>query len=109
MNKKTPGIKGKPIDGNTRCIHYNSLLDIIAIKFKCCQEYYPCYQCHIETADHPAEKWSKAEQDQKAVLCGNCGTELTIKEYLDSGNKCPDCSALFNPKCSLHHPLYFEM
>jgi uncharacterized CHY-type Zn-finger protein len=101
-------IKGKPIDDNTRCVHYHSPLDIIAIKFKCCNDYYPCHQCHEETAGHPAEKWSKDEQDIKAVLCGICRHELTIKEYLASGNKCPGCSSLFNPKCSLHYDLYFK-
>ena len=42
-------IKGKPVDKQTRCEHYQSELDIIAIKFKCCNDYYPCFSCHAET------------------------------------------------------------
>ena len=62
------------------------LLDIIAIKFKCCEKYYPCYQCHEETADHPAQIWNKDEWNIKAILCGVCKTELTINDYMRSGN-----------------------
>lgn len=40
---------GKPIDHQIRCIHYHTTNDIIAIKFKCCDQYYPCYSCHDET------------------------------------------------------------
>ena len=35
---------GVAIDAQTRCAHYHSELDRIAIKFKCCQAYYACYQ-----------------------------------------------------------------
>ena len=99
---------GKVVDDNTRCGHYHSPLDIIAIKFKCCDRYYPCYQCHEETADHPAQIWSKDEWDTKAILCGACKSELTINEYVRSGNRCPNCKAAFNPNCSKHYHLYFQ-
>ncbi len=102
-------VKGKIIDDQTRCVHYHSELDIIAIKFRCCLDYYPCHSCHAETAGHPAVPWGKEERNEKAILCGACKSELTIREYLESGNKCPVCSQLFNPNCSLHYPLYFEM
>lgn len=102
-------IKGKIIDDQTRCEHYHSELDIIAIKFKCCRDYYPCFQCHEEVAGHQAQKWSKDERDEKAILCGVCKTELTINEYFHSGNICPSCNSHFNPKCNLHYHLYFEM
>ena len=65
-------VYGKVIDDNTRCEHYHSALDIIAIKFKCCDKYYPCYQCHEQTADHAAQTWNKNEWDTKAILCGIC-------------------------------------
>ncbi len=29
-------VKGKLVDDQTRCVHYRSTLDVIAIKFKCC-------------------------------------------------------------------------
>jgi uncharacterized CHY-type Zn-finger protein len=102
-------VYGKVIDDNTRCEHYHSPVDIIAIKFKCCDRYYPCFQCHQEIADHPAEIWNKDEWDEKAILCGVCKTELSIKEYMDSGEHCPNCRSAFNPNCSKHYHLYFQI
>lgn len=102
-------VKGKTIDDQTRCEHWHSSLDIIAIKFKCCKEYYyPCYQCHEETVDHKPEVWKKEEWNTKAILCGVCKTELTINEYFHSVNHCPHCHAAFNPNCCRHYHLYFE-
>ncbi|MCS5489202.1 CHY zinc finger protein [Algoriphagus limi] len=99
---------GKPVDNQTRCVHWHSDLDIIAIKFKCCDKYYPCFSCHEEEADHEHQVWPKTEFDQKAILCGVCGTELGIQEYMDSNNTCPKCKSSFNPGCSKHYHLYFE-
>ena len=101
-------MKGKPIDDQTRCVHYHTDKDVIAIRFKCCGEFYPCYACHAETAGHNARGWPKAEWDSKAILCGVCNNELTINEYLTCGDECPNCKAQFNPNCSLHYGLYFE-
>ena len=101
-------VKGKTVDEQTRCTHYHSPLDVIAIKFKCCDTYYPCFYCHEETAGHKAEVWSKNEFDTRAILCGICKQEMTINEYLHSNYQCPHCSAGFNPKCSNHNHLYFE-
>lgn len=111
MPNETPDIKvkGKLVDDNTRCTHYHSILDIIAIRFKCCNEYYPCYECHEEEAGHQAIIWKKDEWNTKAILCGQCKHEMTIKEYFNSNNQCPYCKAAFNPGCSKHYPLYFEM
>jgi uncharacterized CHY-type Zn-finger protein len=102
-------VKGKLVDDQARCVHYHSPVDIIAIKFKCCNEYYPCYECHSETAGHEAEVWTKKNWDEKAILCGVCKTELTIREYLESSNTCPKCRSSFNPGCSRHYHLYFEI
>lgn len=99
---------GKPVDNQTRCVHWHSQLDVIAIKFKCCDKYYPCFSCHKETTDHKPEVWPRAEFDSKAILCGVCGTELTINEYMESDHTCPKCQAAFNPGCSKHYHLYFE-
>src|SRR5690606_20898541 len=96
------------VDSQTRCTHYHSQLDIIAIKFKCCKKYYPCYECHQEAEIHKPQVWSVVEHDQKAILCGVCKHELTITEYINSGNKCTSCKSNFNPGCSLHYHLYFE-
>lgn len=100
---------GKVTDDKTRCEHYHSELDIIAIKFKCCDKYYSCYQCHEETAGHAVQTWDKDEWGTKAILCGNCKAELTINEYMRSGNQCPNCKAPFNPNCSKHYHLYFQV
>lgn len=102
-------LKGKLTDNQTRCIHYHSVLDIIAIKFKCCNAYYACYECHKEEAGHEAIVWAIEERNTKAILCGNCQEELSITAYLNSSNKCPHCKAVFNPKCSNHYHLYFEV
>jgi len=101
-------VKGKLIDDQTRCQHYHSPLDIIAIKFKCCGDYFACYQCHEETVKHEPTVWKKEEWDAKAVLCGVCKEELTINEYLRSNNQCQYCGSVFNPGCSKHYHLYFE-
>jgi len=101
-------VYGQTVDSETRCVHYHSQLDIIAIKFKCCKKYYPCYKCHQEAEIHTPQVWSVAEHNQKAILCGVCKHELTITEYINSGNKCTSCKSNFNPGCSLHYHLYFE-
>jgi uncharacterized CHY-type Zn-finger protein len=106
--KKEIEVKGKIVDNQTRCVHYRSDLDIIAIKFKCCNEYYPCFSCHEEEAGHEPQTWKKEEFDTLAILCGVCEHELTINEYLKSDAICPNCQAAFNPKCSIHYHLYFD-
>lgn len=102
-------VKGEEVDDNFRCIHYHSAVDIAAIKFKCCNTYFACYFCHQEKADHSPQIWSKAEFNRHAVACGNCKQEITIASYLSSDNKCPNCKALFNPRCSNHHHFYFSI
>jgi len=102
-------ILGHPVDGQTRCIHYQGPTDILAIRFRCCREYYPCFTCHEETAGHPAEVWSRQERKTRALLCGACRHEMTIDEYLLSEHSCPACGAGFNPGCSKHYHMYFEM
>ncbi|MCA1055010.1 hypothetical protein LCM10_08435 [Rossellomorea aquimaris] len=101
-------VKGVDVDTHTRCRHYHSEIDIIAIKFKCCDTYYPCHLCHEETADHEAIRWSREEWHTPAVLCGGCGHELTILQYMNCQSVCPECQASFNPGCQLHYHLYFE-
>ncbi|WP_368498075.1 helix-turn-helix domain-containing protein [Herbiconiux sp. A18JL235] len=103
-----PAVLGPTVDAQTRCVHYRGPLDVVAIRFACCGEYYPCHLCHEQTADHPAAVWPLAERDRRAVLCGVCDHELTIADYLAS-TSCPSCAAAFNPGCSLHTHLYFEV
>lgn len=108
MKTKNISVKGELIDNNTRCSHYHAHLDVIAIKFKCCKEYYACYYCHVALADHAAIVWDQNEFDTHAILCGVCYKELTIHEYKNANNNCPYCKASFNPKCVNHHDFYFE-
>ncbi|MBC7744304.1 MAG: hypothetical protein H7096_04315 [Flavobacterium sp.] len=102
-------VKGNCLDNETRCVHYHTDLDIVAIKFKCCQTYYPCFKCHAEDADHFPQQWKKEELKTKAILCGACKAELTIQQYFKCNYTCPFCSASFNPGCQNHNYLYFEI
>src|SRR5688500_6653863 len=102
----SPAVLGPTVDEQTRCIHYRTTLDIVAIRFACCGQYYPCHLCHDETADHPSRPWSAGASDERAVLCGACWTELTVVEYLGAA-RCPACTAAFNPRCARHHSIYF--
>ena len=103
-----PEVRGLDLDPQTRCRHYHGALDIIAIKMNCCGVYYACKDCHVELADHEISVWPRAQWNSKALLCGACGNELTINEYLQSESRCPACSAGFNPGCRNHYHLYFE-
>lgn len=101
-----PRVLGRTVDSETRCVHYSLPLDVVAIKFYCCNEYYPCHQCH---AGHDIAPWPRHRLDagDKIVLCGVCKRELTFAEYARS--VCPACAAPFNPKCALHYSMYFEL
>lgn len=59
-------------------------------------------------ADHEAARWPRDAFDRLAVLCGACDSEFSIRDYLDGDDRCQTCDAAFNPRCRLHHPLYFE-
>lgn len=108
MSRQRPQVLGPVVDEQTRCIHYRTPLDVIAIKFVCCGEFYPCHLCHGEAADHVAEQWPVNRRAERAVLCGVCGCQLTISSYLGLGS-CPECAAEFNPGCKLHLELYFQI
>jgi uncharacterized CHY-type Zn-finger protein len=99
---------GVSIDPQTRCLHWHSGPDIIAIKFKCCGQWYSCFECHAEVTDHEAGVWPSNAFNEKAILCGACGHQLTINKYLNCGSVCPACKRRFNPGCANHHHLYFE-
>ncbi|QBM88432.1 Uncharacterized protein, contains Zn-finger domain of CHY type [Metschnikowia aff. pulcherrima] len=104
-------VHGAVVDDKTRCAHYHLVLDIIAIKFKCCGRYYPCYQCHEEISGHSIQRWRRDElkSGHKVILCGECKKTLTFDEYSNNGAKCLCCDANFNPKCALHYDLYFDL
>ncbi len=107
MQTPHPEVRGIDLDRNTRCAHYRTDRDIVAIKMKCCGLYYACKDCHEALADHPIEVWSEAEWNQLAVLCGACQKQMTIRQYMESGSMCPECGAAFNPGCRKHYQFYF--
>ncbi|WP_336884686.1 hypothetical protein [Oceanobacillus massiliensis] len=78
------------------------------MKFYCCNEYFPCFKCHEEYGCREMAIWPENKFEEKAILCGSCGEEITIRDYLNSGYSCPLCRRAFNPGCSTHLDLYFE-
>ncbi len=102
-------VLGVMVDQKTRCVHYHTEKDVIAIKHRCCQTYYACIKCHLELANHEPAIWKKEQFNEKAVLCGVCQTELSINEYMASKFQCPYCKHEFNERCSLHYGEYFEV
>ncbi|KAI5959805.1 HOT13 [Candida pseudojiufengensis] len=101
-------IKGQLVDNQTRCIHYHTPVDLIAIKFKCCPKlYYPCFKCHEELNNHSIEKYDIKDKTEEVIICGNCFNTMTIENYINCNSKCPYCKSIFNSKCSLHYDLYF--
>jgi len=100
-------VRGVDVDDETRCAHYGTDRDVVAIRFPCCDTYYPCHRCHAEVADHDAERWPIDRRGEPAVLCGACGTELPIQEYLGV-TACPACETRVNPGCADHYGRYVE-
>jgi uncharacterized CHY-type Zn-finger protein len=100
-------VLGVATDAETRCDHYGTEHDVVALRFGCCGRYYACYRCHAEIADHEAEPWPADRRDEPAAYCGVCGATLTGAEYM-TVEACPTCAAAFNPGCANHYDRYFE-
>ncbi|MGD0545909.1 MAG: CHY zinc finger protein [Candidatus Acidiferrales bacterium] len=107
MNPNLSDVRGVNLDSQARCEHYHGPTDIIAIRVKCCGVYYACKDCHAALAGHEIEVWPENEWNQKAILCGACGTELTIDQYMKCEFRCPACREHFNPGCRNHYHFYF--
>ncbi len=101
-------VRGLDVDGETRCRHYDGPRDVVALRFRCCGRYHPCFQCHDALADHDPRRWPASSFDRRAVLCGACQTELRIADYLGV-TACPVCGAAFNPDCRDHYDRYFAV
>ncbi|PRZ12326.1 putative CHY-type Zn-finger protein [Nesterenkonia sandarakina] len=101
-------IRGAVVDEQTRCRHYAGPLDVVAIRFFCCDRWYPCLQCHREAEAHPISRWPQARREELALLCGVCRERFSIAEYL-LAQACAHCGAGFNPGCATHHRFYFEL
>ncbi|GAA2000851.1 hypothetical protein GCM10009755_06130 [Brevibacterium samyangense] len=106
---EAPSCSGDPVPelvGRLGCGHWNSPFDVIAIRFLCCDQWFPCLHCHDEVSNHPIRPWPRHRHDEHAVLCRMCGTTLLITDYLGARG-CSGCGAVFNPGCALHAPVYF--
>ena len=102
-------LRGVRVDSETRCAHWDDAVDVVALRFGCCETYYPCDACHDAATDHEAVPWPRERFDEPAVLCGVCRTALTAREYLNGDDACPACGAAFNPGCRKHRDRYFEV
>ncbi|GMM35233.1 Hot13 protein [Saccharomycopsis crataegensis] len=99
---------GLLVDRQTRCVHYHSPLDIVALKFKCCKTFYPCHQCH--PLSHMVRRYNNKDlEHETVVLCGQCHRGLKFNEYANGEYRCKYCDCDFNPKCEGHHKLYFDL
>src|SRR5699024_1709835 len=85
------------IDQETRCKHYHSELDRVAIKFHCCGRYFPCIQCHGECGCGERKVWPRDTFNEKAILCGNCGEELTINDICIAKISVPHAGQILIP------------
>ena len=77
-----PLLRGVGLDAQTRCAHYATARDVVALRFACCPAYWSCHRCHAELADHPAVPVPAGDFDRPHVLCGVCRTELSVAAYL---------------------------
>lgn len=99
-------IYGRLTDKQGRCIHYHSVLDVIANKCAICGKFYSCYKCHNEKETHA---FGAVDPDEpNSVMCGVCGSQFSYTEYSQMGSKCRVCGANFNPRCALHKCIYSE-
>lgn len=97
------------VDAETRCAHYANERDVVAIRFACCDAYYPCFRCHAAVTDHDPGSIPTAEFTDPGVLCGVCGGALSVRSYLDCKDECPACGVAFNPGCAAHYDCYFDV
>lgn len=103
-----PEVAGLEVDARTRCAHYHSPLDVVAVKMHCCGVFYACKDCHEALAGHAILVWPRAQWNERAVLCGACSTTMSISRYLTCADRCPHCDVSFNPRCRDHHATYFS-
>ena len=101
-------VYGDILDEETRCQHYHSERDVIALKCFACQKYYPCFLCHDRYEDHAFLAYPMSRSKDRVVLCGHCRTGLTISQYLGCEDACPICTHPFNPGCKKHRSIYFQ-
>ena len=99
--------QGLLVDDESRCVHYHSEKDIVALQCYECKKYYACYQCHDTLESHVFSPYPLILKEARPILCGSCKTLLSYEEYTEKGT-CPFCNAQFNPACQKHHSIYFR-
>jgi uncharacterized CHY-type Zn-finger protein len=75
-------VRGVAVDGATRCAHYRTDRDVVAIRFACCDAFYACFDCHATVTDHDAGRLPADRLDEPSVRCGACGTVHAARTYL---------------------------
>lgn len=100
-------IRGSAVDPETRCAHYDSERDVIAIKFRCCESFYPCFRCHEESTAHDPLRWPVDRLSEAIVFCGRCRSRISGSAYVNGDHTCPNCGGDFNPGCESHYDRYF--
>ncbi|EMA64649.1 CHY zinc finger protein [Halorubrum lipolyticum] len=93
-------LRGVAVDPETRCAHWDTAVDVVALRLSCCETYYPCDACHDAVTGHAAEPWPRDRFDEPAALCGACGATLSAREYLDGDSEGPSPSDSEGPSPS---------
>lgn len=88
------------------CHHYNSDDDVVLNKCSICEQFWPCYLCHAEVSDHSFGQMLLDAPD--STQCSACGHLMGYAEY-SAQPWCPGCHHPFNPGCSLHAEIYFDI
>lgn len=110
VGNQRPVVLGIGVDGESRCAHWRSSVDVVAMRFKCCGAFYGCAGCHVAVAGHAPERWDvRRDRDEIVAMCGVCGTQYPLKGYLANGDACSTCGADWNPGCRKHRELYFKV
>ena len=108
-----PVVHGVGLERHTasRCAHWQSELDVLALLAPCCSKFYACASCHDACEEHALVPWADdTPLETKALLCGVCQSRIAIIDYMDPSRPsvCPACSAGFNPGCKTHWNIYFS-
>ena len=96
-------IFGITLDEFGRCQHWHQSFDVIANMCQQCQRYFACALCHDTLMTHT---FQPMYMSQISVMCGACRLEMTGTAYI-ACVRCPACRHEFNPRCHLHHDIYF--
>ncbi|WP_369678836.1 hypothetical protein [Planococcus faecalis] len=69
-------VKGVSVDAETRCAHYIQLSIELPSSFFCCQQYFPCFECHQAIGCGNHQVWPKDRFQEKACCAGAVGMNL---------------------------------